>query len=53
MNAENFYEEFKEALKYLGVGWGNKNLIEVKIKKDKLVMKYGGKEVHIKIKEVQ
>lgn len=51
MNAENFYEEFKEALRYLGVSWGNKHLIEVEIKKGKFVMRYGMKEISIKSKE--
>jgi len=30
MNAEDFYEQFKQALKLMGVRWGEKELVRVK-----------------------
>lgn len=47
MNAEEFYEEFKEAIKFLGVNWGEKEKIfvslETKEEVSSFVMSFGGR----------
>lgn len=48
MNAEEFYEEFKETLKFLGVGWGDKHLVTVEIVDNELKMSAGRLSVTIK-----
>ena len=47
MNAEDFYEEFKAALQFLGVPWGEKHTVDMLIVGDCLVLKVPGKEAHI------
>ena len=48
MNAEQFYEEFKDTLKQLGCGWGDKDSIEV-LGRITLVRKKGSKRVMVKM----
>jgi hypothetical protein len=38
MNAADFYEHFKEALKYFGVAWGEMDQVVVDIVDGKFVM---------------
>lgn len=47
MNGEEFYEEFKEAIKFLGLGWHEKDKIfialENKEEVSSFVMSFGGR----------
>lgn len=43
MNAGDFYEHFKDALKYLGVDWGDMEQVTVSIVDGKFVMTAGNK----------
>ena len=47
MNGEEFYAEFKEALRYLGVEWGNKEVVTMKLVPDAIVLHYGHREARI------
>lgn len=40
MNAEEFYDAFKDALVFLGVAWGKKEQVQIEIKDDTLIMSY-------------
>lgn len=53
MSAEQFYDLFKMGLKALDVSWYDKDSVEVKIKDEYFVMKYGDLKfsIHIKTKE--
>lgn len=51
MNAELFYETFKEGLAFLGVGFHNKDLVKVSIKDGFFSMSYSGKSCEIKLGE--
>jgi hypothetical protein len=44
MNAEDFYEQFKEALKFLGVPWGEKEKVTVTIFDKSIRFAYLNKE---------
>lgn len=48
MDAESFYDEFKEALKYLGVSWGSKYLVKVSVENDSIILSYKTKSVMLK-----
>ena len=45
MNAEQFYEEFKSGLSYLGVRWGDMSQVEVWVEDDTFYMMLDGKQV--------
>jgi hypothetical protein len=47
MNADDFYEYFKDALHYLGVAWGDKADVAVYLDGSKLVFEYCGKTASI------
>lgn len=49
MNAEDFYEEFKAALKYLGPGWYGKKDIKVISRQGKVILSYKKRETVIPI----
>ena len=49
MNAEDFYEEFKQALKFLDVPWGEKELVTVDVRYGRFVMAYDGRDVSFKV----
>jgi len=49
MNANEFYEEFKAALKYLGLTWGLMELATIKIDGEYIVMDYADKRVTFKV----
>lgn len=49
MNAEDFYEEFKEAIKYLGPGWTGKEYIQVSANQDCIVLSYENLKVEINL----
>jgi hypothetical protein len=49
MNAEEFYEEFKTALDFLGAGWGNKDAVKVWLDNGRLCLAYGGKEARLSL----
>lgn len=53
MNAEQFYERFKEAIKFIGYSWGEKEEIEIFIESEHLCLKSNGTKVSIPVgKEV-
>jgi hypothetical protein len=47
MNAELFYEKYKQALLFLGTKWGYKEKVQVWCDGDQFHMSYDGKEVSI------
>lgn len=49
MNAETFYEEFKAALTYLGVSWGDKEQVAVCVDGSKFCMTKGRLSVSIEV----
>lgn len=53
MNAEDFYEEFKAALKHLGTEWGDKESVQVFILGDYFVMSRGKLRVGLSIARKQ
>lgn len=48
MNAEQFYNEFKFSLQYLGLKWGEMDKANVKIQGDQIVMEYGNRKTAFK-----
>lgn len=53
MNADDFYEHFKDALKYLGVGWGEMDQVVVTIVDGKFEMSTANKSCAIQIGELK
>jgi len=49
MNADFFYEKFKDAVVWFGLGWGQKNLIRVRISGNQLCFEHDGTELRITI----
>jgi hypothetical protein len=49
MNADEFYEGFKDALAYLGLAWGQKDLATVHIEGDRLVVSHGAYSATIQL----
>ena len=47
MNAEQFYEEFKASLSYLGVRWGDMAQVEVWVEDDTFYMALDGKQTSL------
>ena len=47
MNGEDFYEEFKEALKFIGLRWGEKDKATIEIWNGSIVISYGFRKVGI------
>ena len=47
MNADEFYEEFKNSLDFLGLGWADKELALVSIKGESIIFSYGTKSARI------
>lgn len=45
MNAEDFYEEYKTGLAYLGVSWADKTLVTVWVDAGTFNMSYNNKYV--------
>jgi hypothetical protein len=50
MNAADFYEHFKDALKYLGLSWGQMDQAVVNIVDGKFVMTTAGKSCTLEMK---
>lgn len=48
MNADDFYEQFKDALKFLGPGWSGMDLVQVDIKGDTVNLSFENKTASIK-----
>lgn len=38
MNADHFYEEFKQALAYMDVPWGEKHRLDVVVREGRFIM---------------
>lgn len=49
MDAEEFYLEYKAALTYLGVAWGDKSDVAVWVQDGYFIMSANGKQAHIKL----
>lgn len=49
MNAENFYEEIKAGLRFLGLAWNEMNLCEVWVEDKMFHMQYGNKCVYFEV----
>lgn len=43
MNADEFYEDLKKALDYLGLAWGQKHWAEVWMDGNRFCLAYGGR----------
>ena len=50
MNAEDFYEHFKDALKYLGLSWGEMDQAVVSLVDGKFTMIAKGKSCTLELK---
>jgi hypothetical protein len=51
MNADDFYEEFKNALDYLGLKWGEKAVAKVQLRNDAVVLSWGNREAAIIVRD--
>ena len=49
MNADEFYEDFKNTLDFLGLRWGEKHLAKVSVRGDSIIFSYENKSVSIVI----
>lgn len=49
MNAEEFYEEFKDALDFLGAGFHGKDQVEVWLDDGKFCLALAGKEARLSL----
>lgn len=49
MNADQFYEEFKAAIRFLDLTWAYKDEITVSTDGKSLILSVPGKEAHIKL----
>jgi hypothetical protein len=49
MNAEQFYEDFKAALNFLGVAWGDKDAVEVRLDEGQFCLAHCGKEARLSL----
>lgn len=52
-NGNDFYEEFKDALRYVGLSWNQKDLAEVKIEGDQVCVTYYGRQARIKLSVIK
>lgn len=53
MNADEFYEDFKDALKYLGLSWGQKDLAQVCFDGGSFCLSYGGRKTLVQLPSAQ
>jgi hypothetical protein len=51
MDAEEFYIEYKAALVYLGISWGDKSDVAVWVQGGYFIMSANGKQAHIKLSD--
>lgn len=49
MNGDQFYEEFKNALKCLGLSWGDMALVQVCVVDQRLAFSFGEKTLSVHI----
>lgn len=49
MDGEEFYQEFKNALDYLGVSWGEKEKVQVWVADGLLWLRHGPRTVRLEI----
>lgn len=52
MRADEFYDEFKAALRFVNLAWGDKDQAMVWIDGDKLCVGHGGREARIELHKV-
>lgn len=46
-NGEEFYEEFKEVVRFFGLAWADKKLIDVYVFNGEIMFQHGGKKIHV------
>jgi hypothetical protein len=44
MNGEDFYEEFKDVLRYFGLSWSDKEQVKVYVEHSRLVFEFDNKK---------
>lgn len=49
MNADDFYQDFKDALEYLGLPWGQKQQALVWLDGEAFCLAYGGRETRVRL----
>lgn len=49
MTLEALYQDMKDALDFLGLAWGEKELATVTLDRDELVISYGGRSCRVQI----
>ena len=52
MTAEEFYQNFTDALKYIGADWGEKEAVEVWLEDGKFWLHYCGREARFPVTEL-
>lgn len=50
MNAEELYEELKEALRYFGLSFHQKDQVKVSARTDKIIFEHAGREIILRTK---
>lgn len=45
MDGEQFYENFKDALRFFGLVWADMGLVKVNFRYQTIIFSYGGKEI--------
>lgn len=51
MNGELFYEEFKNALKFFGLPWGDMDLVTVYAEGSAIVFEHGGRKISVDLRK--
>ena len=52
MDGDEFYEEFKAVLTYLGLSWGEKHQLKVTIENDQICFEVKGRKVLIDVNKM-
>lgn len=49
MNADDFYENFKQSLSFLGPGWFEKEKITCRISDEKFILEFSGNKIELQV----
>jgi hypothetical protein len=49
MNADIFYDKFREAVNFFGLSWGEKHYIRVRVSENQLCFEHDGTEIRVTI----
>lgn len=49
LNGDWFYEEFKDALRTLGLNWGEKHLVTIEVKDGEITFRGNGRSIIIEV----